>query len=364
MDKRQQGFTLVEIAVVMVIIGLLLGGVLKGQELINSAKVKSVINDFRNTSTHIFAYQDRFRAMPGDDPGVANRLAGAVRASTGGSAGNGRIDGAWNSTTATDETVLVWQHVRLANLATGDGRSPGTDGIVITDWLPRNAAGGRLGVTGTTPIAGWSGTFFICQDNLSGSFARQIDIAMDDGLPASGSVKTTVHATGDGPVDASFNAVKAIWPHQARLQLYQVHAVTEGTDAQATVSVRMEEEGRILPVIAKVEKPQAVENLAEIVKSKSRRVYSPAQAEADAAAISQIYASDGRLAARVDPRIIRRSDNRVDLVFEILEGDVTEIERIGFVGNRAFSDKKLRNVRKPKQARGSPYEPDPLPPPG
>ncbi|MDP0928534.1 2-isopropylmalate synthase [Paracoccus onubensis] len=56
----------------------------------------------------------------------------------------------------------------------------------------------------------------------------------------------TVHATGDGPVDACFNAVKDIFPHQAVLQLYQVHAVTEGTDAQATVSVRMEEEGRIV----------------------------------------------------------------------------------------------------------------------
>ncbi len=55
----------------------------------------------------------------------------------------------------------------------------------------------------------------------------------------------SVTATGDGPVDASFNAVKALYPHGARLQLYQVHAVTEGTDAQATVSVRMEEEGRI-----------------------------------------------------------------------------------------------------------------------
>ena len=52
--------------------------------------------------------------------------------------------------------------------------------------------------------------------------------------------------TGDGPVDATFNAVKALFPHAARLQLYQVHAVTEGTDAQATVSVRMEEEGRIV----------------------------------------------------------------------------------------------------------------------
>ena len=53
-------------------------------------------------------------------------------------------------------------------------------------------------------------------------------------------------ATGDGPVDAAFNAVKALFPHGARLQLYQVHAVTEGTDAQATVSVRMEEDGKIV----------------------------------------------------------------------------------------------------------------------
>ena len=52
--------------------------------------------------------------------------------------------------------------------------------------------------------------------------------------------------TGDGPVDASFNAIKALVPHSAKLQLYQVHAVTEGTDAQATVSVRMEEDGRIV----------------------------------------------------------------------------------------------------------------------
>ncbi|WBU51798.1 2-isopropylmalate synthase [Paracoccus sp. SCSIO 75233] len=55
----------------------------------------------------------------------------------------------------------------------------------------------------------------------------------------------TASTSGDGPVDAVFNAVKEIYPHHARLQLYQVHAVTEGTDAQATVSVRMEEEGRI-----------------------------------------------------------------------------------------------------------------------
>jgi 2-isopropylmalate synthase len=56
---------------------------------------------------------------------------------------------------------------------------------------------------------------------------------------------TSVEATGDGPVDAAFNAVKALFEHDARLQLYQVNAVTEGTDAQATVSVRLEEDGKI-----------------------------------------------------------------------------------------------------------------------
>ncbi len=66
------------------------------------------------------------------------------------------------------------------------------------------------------------------------------DLTMEiDGVPHS------VEATGDGPVDATFNAVKKLFDHNARLQLYQVHAVTEGTDAQATVSVRMEEDGKI-----------------------------------------------------------------------------------------------------------------------
>lgn len=92
------------------------------------------------------------------------------------------------------------------------------------------------------------------------------------------------------------------------------------------------------------------DQLSQVVRSQSRRVYEPSQAIADAAAIAQAYAAEGRLAARVDPRIIRRSDNRVDLVFEIREGDLTEIERIGFSGNRVFSDRRLRQVLETKQA--------------
>ena len=92
------------------------------------------------------------------------------------------------------------------------------------------------------------------------------------------------------------------------------------------------------------------EVLTTIIKSKSRLVYSPAQAEADAAAVAEAYRVQGRLAATVDPRLIRRSDNRVDLVFEISEGKTVEIERLSFVGNRAFSDRRLRQVLDTKQA--------------
>ena len=87
MVRQQSGFTLVEMAVVLVIIGLLLGGVLKGQELINSAKAKSLVNDFRATATFLYGYQDRFRALPGDDAAADTHI-GGVKATTGGTLGN------------------------------------------------------------------------------------------------------------------------------------------------------------------------------------------------------------------------------------------------------------------------------------
>ena len=90
--------------------------------------------------------------------------------------------------------------------------------------------------------------------------------------------------------------------------------------------------------------------LLPVLGSESRRVYSPSQAEADAAAIAEAYALRGRLAATVEPRIIRRSDNRVDLVFEVTEGRVVEIQRISFVGNQDFSERRLRNALQTRQA--------------
>jgi outer membrane protein insertion porin family len=92
------------------------------------------------------------------------------------------------------------------------------------------------------------------------------------------------------------------------------------------------------------------EKLSALIKSQPRRIYSPSMAEADAAAIAEAYRTAGRLAASVTPKIIRRSGNRVDLVFEISEGKVVENERISFVGNKAFTDRRLRQVLETKQA--------------
>ncbi|NUH64096.1 outer membrane protein assembly factor BamA [Sulfitobacter sp. S0837] len=92
------------------------------------------------------------------------------------------------------------------------------------------------------------------------------------------------------------------------------------------------------------------EMLAELIGSTERRVFNPNQAEQDAAAIAEAYSNEGRLSARVQPRIIRRDQNRVDLVFEIFEGDNVEVERLSFVGNRVYSDRRLRRVLGTKQA--------------
>lgn len=90
--------------------------------------------------------------------------------------------------------------------------------------------------------------------------------------------------------------------------------------------------------------------LGQIIQSQERQAFNPAQVESDASALAEAYVVQGRIAARVTPRVIRREENRVDLIFEIFEGDAVEIERLSFVGNRAFSDRRLRRILQTKQA--------------
>jgi outer membrane protein insertion porin family len=90
--------------------------------------------------------------------------------------------------------------------------------------------------------------------------------------------------------------------------------------------------------------------LKNLVRTSPRRIYSASQVSDDTSAITAAYANRGHISASVEPRIIRRTDNRVDVVFEIIEGGVVEIERISFVGNRTFSDSRLRRILGSKQA--------------
>jgi prepilin-type N-terminal cleavage/methylation domain-containing protein len=193
MKRNQSGFTLIEIAIVLVIIGLLLGGVLKGQELINSAKVKNLANDFKNIPVFIYGYQDKYRALPGDDAKADTNVNGELGAPAS-DLGNGVIGGSWNTPTDTDEAFLFWQHVRLANLA------PGSTYLIAEDYIPTNAIGGIIGIqsgttdTSKTPINAAPGakpirgSYIICSAGILGKFVKQLDIRMDDGNTASGSM--------------------------------------------------------------------------------------------------------------------------------------------------------------------------------
>jgi outer membrane protein insertion porin family len=99
-----------------------------------------------------------------------------------------------------------------------------------------------------------------------------------------------------------------------------------------TLVIRVQEYPTINVVNFEGNKKLKDEDLAKMVKTQSRKIYSPATVEADAALITEAYANVGRLAARVDPKVIRRDGNRVDVAFEIKEGKVTEVERISFTG--------------------------------
>ena len=208
MKSQQSGFTLVEIAIVLVIIGLLLGGILKGQELINSAKVKNLANDFRVIPTYIYAFQDKFKSLPGDDSAATAHMTTCTAPCQNGN-GNGVINGNWNSLTATDETWQFWAHVRLANLAAG----PTTwAAAALTDpYVPKNAVGGQMGVSSSAAaqlqIAGMTGTYQICSAGILGKFAKQLDIQMDDGNTATGTMRVVADGSAMGSAALATTAV-------------------------------------------------------------------------------------------------------------------------------------------------------------
>lgn len=187
MIRTAAGFTLIESATVLLILGLLVAGAVRGQEVINAAQARMLVESFSSTRIAMLSYQDRFRYLPGDHGAVSNAFSdAAVATSPAGAIGNGRIDGAWNSTTVTDESYLFWQHVRLAGLVNG---SPN---IGDASYLPQTVLGTRLGISGIMQInqpTHMIGTHNICTDGVAGTLAKRVDVYLDDGNPETGTVR-------------------------------------------------------------------------------------------------------------------------------------------------------------------------------
>jgi prepilin-type N-terminal cleavage/methylation domain-containing protein len=203
MKRQQQGFTLVEIAIVLVIIGLLLGGILKGQEMITQAKIKNVIGDFSGISAAFYGYQDRYRQIPGDDgcagnTGINTAMCGSAtgrwQTNTESGNANGVVGGLYNSASNAspyDESRLWWQHLRLAGFVSGQGVTQpfntfaGVIGVQTGDGASPSKPVLGTDANGTAGLPG----LVICSSNLPDAVALATDTQMDDGIRTTGQLR-------------------------------------------------------------------------------------------------------------------------------------------------------------------------------
>jgi len=189
---NQRGFTLVEIAVVLVIIGLLLGAILQGTELIDNSRIKKASSDISSISAAYLSYQDRYKRLPGDDGPLATLTArGGEWAQVTQAGGNNgvltaNLNNTWNGG---GEHDAFWQHLRAAGYIAGNPSDENAQA------LPRNAWGGLMGVT-TQAMGGGLNGIKLCMSQVPGKAASALDLQLDDGLGDSGQLRATLGASG------------------------------------------------------------------------------------------------------------------------------------------------------------------------
>ncbi|MCP4488305.1 MAG: prepilin-type N-terminal cleavage/methylation domain-containing protein [Gammaproteobacteria bacterium] len=205
---KQKGFTLVEIAIVLVIVGLLIGGVLKGQEMITNAKLKRIESDNAGIAAAMFSYQDRYLQLPGDDNDAIARFsvyAGLAAADFEGDA-SGTIDGLWNANNIADltgaagiETDKFFGHLRAAGLVPGGG---------LSGTKPTNAYGGQIGIQDSS--LGISGHVTIF-GAIEGPIVRILEGRLDDGIPDSGRIQINISDAGmDGTAQGAADVASGV----------------------------------------------------------------------------------------------------------------------------------------------------------
>jgi prepilin-type N-terminal cleavage/methylation domain-containing protein len=189
--QKQRGFTLVEIAIVLVIIGLLLGGILKGQELITSARVRNIADQNSGVQAAYYGFIDRYRQVPGD--WNEDNAAQAIPGVTTGGDDSGRLDDGWT------EALALWEHMSKAGFIQGNyvgGTAEPT--AAETDKAPRNAFNGYLVLFRTDDYfdaAPVDRLNLVLGSGIPVNVLRELDLKVDDGLPQSGVMR---HALSEG----------------------------------------------------------------------------------------------------------------------------------------------------------------------
>jgi len=175
---RRKGFTLVELAIVLVIIGLILGAILKGQAMVRNAKMKRLKADIDSIVAAVYSYQDRYGALPGDDP--ADRTGTPFNAAQ---CAGGNGDGILGTA---DERICFWQELIGAGLMSGDPTLH--DEVKVAK---RNPFGGRYLVRYGNDIngSGRSGNY-IYVENIPTEIRKALDEKYDDGVYNKGDIQS------------------------------------------------------------------------------------------------------------------------------------------------------------------------------
>jgi len=226
--RRQAGFTLVEMAIVLVIIGLLLGGILKGQELITSARVRNIADQNSGVQAAYYGFIDRYRQVPGDwsQSNAVQAIPGVL---TGGNA-NGRLDAVGGNDYV--EALALWEHLSKSRFIQGNfvggSAQPNQDD---TDKAPRNAFNGFLMLYRSSDYFDPSATpteqlNLVLGAGIPVNVLAELDRKIDDGLPRSGVLRHGVTSGGVfGTISQSSSdcvdttATPPIWDIAANQQL-------------------------------------------------------------------------------------------------------------------------------------------------
>jgi len=180
--KARAGFTLVEIAIVLVIIGLLIGGVLKGQAMIENAKVKRVVKDADEIRAAVMTFYDKYGMYPGDESSATIPASGDWNGNGDGQIGNNQ------------ERYDVFRDLALSGLVGGNYNG--------TSDLPRNPYGGTMSLYWVDPGPG-NAKHYLMYTNLPAEVCREIDTKYDDGVYNTGSISANADYV-DGNTIANF----------------------------------------------------------------------------------------------------------------------------------------------------------------